>query len=451
MEIKQPPHSIEAEQSVIGAILLNSESYSKVSDLLLPHHFYKNEHRIIYTAIRKIADKSKEFDTVTVGEHLESTGELGYSGGFAYLIKLANESPGSTNIKNYAKIVIERSALRNLILAANQISEMSYFTDGLSSDQILEKGLDILRHIDTKADTEIPSIEETVIAAVNQLEHRYNNQGDCTGLETGFKDLDASTLGLQKGELYVLGGRPAMGKSTLALNIAMNAVKNGKHVLFFSLELPKERIVDKCTSSLAKIPYADIKSGKIKDESWGSASRAFDILRDSNFRIDDKGGQTLQSIVMKSKKLDSEKKLDLIIVDYLQLVRVDGASRYEEVSEVSREFKALAKNLDVPVLALSQLSRNLEQRPDKRPRLSDLRESGQIEQDADLIAFIYRDEIYYPDHYSNKGVAELLIEKHRFGEVTKMFLTSQLEYSRFIDFQDFNYEPYEKKSGGFNG
>lgn len=453
MDIKQPPFSKEAEQSVLGGLLLGGDNWLQVADSISEDDFYNSEHRIIFTAIKHLSDNGKESDAITVGEYLEGCNRLDDAGGLTHLVQLANNCAGTSNLKAYARIVKEKSVLRNVLRITNNLADMVYFPDGRNADSIIEHAYDALRLVSTETESDIPSIGDTIGSAISQLEYRFNNAGKITGVETGFEKLDKTTIGWQKGELYILAGRPAMGKSTFALNVCTHAALNGKHVLFFSLEMPKERIIDKCASSIGSVPYENIKTGSMNDSDWGKVGQAMTLIGDSGLRIDDRGGQTLSSIVMKCKKLHSKRKLDLIVIDYLQLVRVIGASRYDEVSEVSRELKSLAKNLECPVIALSQLSRNVESRNDKRPKLSDLRESGQIEQDADLIAFLYRDEVYYPEHQESKGITELLIEKHRFGELGKILLRSELAYSRFANAGDINYQPYsnEKKSVGFNG
>lgn len=454
IDIKLPPHSIEAEQNVLGAIMHDSKHALEALEILRDCDFYKTDHKYIFQAIEILAKQNKNIDAITVGEMLESKGILTHAGGFPYLVELVSNTFGGSNIVAYANIVKERATLRNIILAVNTIADKAYYPDGMNADSIIEYAYDSLRVIDIQTDSDIPTIQDSILSAIKQLEIRHDNGGQLTGLSTGFKAIDDMTLGLQKGELYILGGRPAMGKSTLALNIAIHAATNQKHVLFFSLEMPKERMIDKCVSSLGQIFFENIKTGQMEDDEWARASQAMTLIRESGLRIDDRGGQTLASIVMKCKKLSTKRKLDLIVIDYMQLIRVLGASRYDEVSEVSRELKSLAKNLDVPVLALSQLSRNLETRPDKRPRLSDLRESGQLEQDADLIMFVYRDEVYYPDESLNKGVTELLIEKNRFGEIGKKHLLTELHYSRFRDAGVINYEAKQdnkKQQGGFSG
>lgn len=438
-----PPNSIEAEQSLLAG-LLQIKDASEILVKLKDADFYKEQHRLIYKAIQQLAGKGQPHDVVTVTETLESTGAIDYAGGMPYLIEITN-LPATKNLDAYAKIIKEKAVLRNLLNAVMQISDNVYHPDGMNSDAIIERAYDALRLIDTQTDSDIPSIDETILSAIHELEFRHENAGKITGVQTGFEKLDEMTMGLQRGELYVIGGRPAMGKSTLALNISVHAALEGKHVLFFSLEMPKERVVDKSISSIGSVPYSSIKTGNMDSDVWGRASHAMMLLRESGLRIDDRGGQTLQSIIMKCKKLDTKRKLDLIVIDYMQLIRIEKMNRFDEVSEVSRQLKALAKNLDVPVIALSQLNRGLENRPDKRPRLADIRESGQIEQDADLIAFIYRDEVYYPDSQTNKHVAELLIEKNRFGETGKIYLTSELWFSRFKNLQNVSYAPYQSK------
>lgn len=438
--LKLPPNSIEAEQNVLGALMQDSKRSIEALEILREEDFYKSEHKHIFKAIGLLSKQNKEIDAITVSELLESKNMLEHSGGLPYLVEMVNSTFGSGNIVAYADIIKERATLRSIITAVNSIADKAYYPDGMNADSIIEFAYDSMRMIDIKTESDIPTINDSILSAIAQLEYRHNHAGELTGVPTGFKALDDMTLGLQKGELYVLGGRPAMGKSTLALNMSIHAATKKKHVLFFSLEMPKERMIDKCVSHLGSVPFENIKTGSMTESDWDMATHAMTLIKESGLRIDDRGGQSLSSIVMKCKKLNTKRKLDLIVIDYMQLIRVEGASRYDEVSQVSMQLKALAKNLDCPVLALSQLSRNLESRQDKRPKLSDLRESGQIEQDADVIMFVYRDEIYYPDEQLNKGIAELLIEKNRFGEIGKKHLATELQYSRFKDAGVFNYE-----------
>lgn len=455
IDLKLPPHSKEAEQSVIGGLLLNNYRFIDVANIVKPDDFYLSANGLIYKAILALESKKRPFDVVTITELLESRKVLDDVGGMAYIAELANNTPSAANIVAYAEIVRERAVLRSIIKASNDINERAYSHHDNDSNSILEAAYDSLRLIQIKGDTEVPSLQDTLKSAFQQLEDRFNNDGALTGLSTGFADLDKATNGLQKGEVYILAGRPAMGKSTLALNISINAAMSNKHVLFFSLEMPKERIIDKCWSSVGGVDFEKIKTGK--DIEWDLVTVANSRIQESGLVIDDQGDQTLDKIIVKAKRIHAKKKLDLIVVDYLQLVRVRGSSRLDEVSEVSRQLKALAKNLECPVIALAQLNRGVESREDKRPRLADLRESGQIEQDADFICFIYRDEIYYDDLPGNKGIAEIIIAKHRFGEVGTEHLLTDLGKSRFLD-KGFHmvYTPYratkqEKKGGGFNG
>ena len=452
--LKLPPYSKEAEQSVIGGLFLNNYRFADIAGVVKESDFYLPANALIFKAISALESKKKPFDVITVFELLESRNVIDDVGGMEYLASLANNTPSAVNIIAYAEIVRERSALRAIIKAANQITERAYDHHDNDSNSILEAAYDSLRLIQITGDTEVPSLMETMKSAFKQLEQRFNNKGELTGLSTGFTELDKSTNGLQKGEVYILAGRPSQGKSTLALNISMNIALQNKHVLFFSLEMPKERIIDKCWSSVGGVEFENIKTGK--DLDWGMVTKANELILESGLVIDDQGDQTLDKIIVKAKRIHAKKKLDLIVVDYLQLVRVRGASRLDEVSEVSRQLKALAKNLECPIIALAQLNRSVETREDKRPRLADLRESGQIEQDADFISFIYRDEIYYPDLTMNKGIAEIIIAKHRFGETGMLMLRTELNKSRFLN-KEFaiNYIPQrdvkQEQKGGFRG
>ena len=450
MDFKQPPFSIEAEQAVLGGLMLDNSKYSDISGLLSQDDFYKNEHKTIFRAIEALASKQRSFDPVTVFDLIDSRGLSEEVGGLSYLSDLVSNNSGY-NTKSYSDIVKGKSILRDVIKASNKTIDDAYFPGELDSISVLSKAFDRLRLIDTVGDSDIPSIKEVLLNTINQLERRGLLDGKISGLPTGLDHLDDSTNGLQKGELYILAGRPASGKSTCALNIAAyNAIRKS-HVVFFSLEMPKERVMDKCFSSIGEILFNSIKKGILTRDDWSAMTSTMVLLQESGLVVDDKADQTIGEIQLKCKKLASKRKLDLIVIDYLQLVRVKNASRFEEVSEVSRQLKAMAKNFDCPVIALSQLNRGLENRNDKRPRLSDLRESGQIEQDADYIAMLYRDEVYNPENNMNKGISELIIEKHRFGETGRIYLKSELQYSRFktaYDSDTMNYRAFTQTNGG---
>ena len=452
--IKEPPHSQQAEQSVIGGLLLDNRKFSEVAAIINRDDFYSMSHALIFDGMESLAMANKPIDVTTLCGELEASNILETVGGLPYIAEIANNTPTAYNIKAYAEIVRERSVLRQLIRITNNVANNAYDTQGRDSESIIELAYDSLRTIKLKGDSDMPTLQDALLSAFNQLERRFNNDGALTGLPTGFTVLDESTNGLQKGELYIIAGRPASGKSTIALNIAIHVAMQNKVVPFFSLEMPRERIIDKCWSSVGGVYYEAIKTGKLSDTDWSMVSHANAMIQSSGLIIDDKGDQTIQSIVLKCKRLHAKRKIDLIVIDYLQLVRVHGANRLDEVSEVSRQLKALAKDLECPVIALAQLNRGVESRSDKRPKLADLRESGQIEQDADFILFLYRDEYYYPDLPMNKNIAELIIAKHRFGETGMKLLHTELNKSKFSNITSaVNYIPNDegKKSGGFNG
>lgn len=431
--LKAPPHSKEAEQSLIGGLIMSNNRFDDISHIVKEEDFYGHQNGILFKAISALASKGKPFDAVTISTLLESRNRLDEIGGLQYIAEIANNTPSSANIVSYANIIKERSILRSLIKFANGISSRAYDNQENDSSSILESAYDALRSITVSGETDVPSLLDTMTSAFKQLEQRFQNKGELTGLSTGFNSIDKRTNGLQKGELYIIAGRPAMGKSTIALNISANAALNGHHVLFFSLEMPRERIIDKCWSSIGSVYYESIKTGKMETEQWAYLTNAHKRLIDSGLVVDDRGDQDLQHMLVKARRMNSKKKIDLIVIDYLQLVRIRKLNRFEEVSEVSRQLKALAKNLNCPVVALSQLSRGVESRADKRPMLQDLRESGQIEQDADVIMFMYRDEYYNKESQMNKNVAELITAKHRFGQTGTDYLLSELNVSRFRD------------------
>jgi len=447
MDFKLPPHSQEAEESIIGAILLDGRSITNITEIVSHSDFYVMNNRVIYQAMLELLASNSDIDIVSVMDSLEKQNQADL---FPLLADISVKSGGSANIKTYAKIVKERALLRQLIQIGNAITDNAY--NNSDSDSVLENALDLLNQVQAKDDSEIPDLQEALMSSISQLEQRYNKQG-ITGLPIGYDNVDRRLNGLENGDLIILAGRPAMGKSTLALNIIENVIKNKKRAIFFSLEMPKERVIDKMTSSISGVEFQSIKTGELTNNDWGLLTQAYTVLKNANLIIDDKANQDIRTIAIKCKKLNAREKLDLIVIDYMQLVRHKSTkSRFDEVSEVSRMLKSLAKDIGCPVLALSQLSRDVESRGDKRPKMSDLRESGQIEQDADVIMFIYRDEVYYQDEAGNKNIAELITEKSRFGERGTDLLRSELSRSRFLNCELVGYHSHqEKKSGGFNG
>jgi len=438
-DIKHPPHSIEAEQSVIGGLLLDNERWESVSERLTKADFYSRPHRIIFDAIGSLFDSRTPVDLITLSERLEQREQLDDVGGFAYLADLAKNTPSAANILAYTDIVAERSMLRHMISAANEIADAAYNTQGRKPEELLdlaEKKVLSISEARIKSDN---VFDGKSLIAETMARFKSSKRNSITGMRTGFDELDAMTLGLQPSDFVVVAARPSHGKTTMALNICESAImEEEKPVLLFSLEMPKSQIMDKLVSSLSRVSLTSIKTGQLNEEQETQVGSALGLLDwKPNFYIDDSAGLTPTEMRAKARRIAREHGgLSMIVVDYLQLMRVPALAdnRTLEISEISRSLKALAKELNVPVVALSQLNRSLEQRPDKRPINSDLRESGAIEQDADLIMFIYRDELYN-DRSKYKGTAEIIIGKQRNGPVGNITLRFDGDISRFDNLQ----------------
>ncbi|MBD3821891.1 MAG: replicative DNA helicase [Thiotrichales bacterium] len=454
---KTPPHSIESEQSVIGGLMLDNEKYEDVAVQLHEQDFYTQQHQIIYAAITQLHQAGKPFDLVTVLEKLHSTGKLQDAGDKQYLMDLVTNTPGAVNIHFYADIVREKAILRSLIHAANEISEACYFPQGRDVREILDlserKIMGIAEH-GAGEKREYQTLSSLLNSAVNTIDQRYNSGGSITGLETHFKEFDGVTSGLQNGDLIIVAGRPSMGKTTFSMNLAENAaLKSGAPVAVFSMEMPAEQLVLRMISSIGHIDAERIRKGNLEPEDFTSLNRAVAVLSQAKMYIDDTPALMITDLRARARRIDKDIRdeqykqavaegkenpeshvtgLGLVVIDYLQLMRgsTKTDNRVNEISEISRGLKAIAKELNLPVIALSQLSRNLENRPDKRPKMADLRESGAIEQDADLIIFIYRDEVYNPDT-QDKGTAEIILGKHRNGALAKVRLAFLGEYTKF--------------------
>ncbi|MGE4499277.1 MAG: replicative DNA helicase [Hydrogenovibrio sp.] len=466
---KTPPHSIESEQSVIGGLLLDNEKFSDISVVLKVEDFYTHQHQLIYGAISQLSERNKPFDLVTVIEMLESTGKLEDVGDKQYLIDLVSNTPGSVNIEFYAETVREKSILRSLIAVSNEISEASYFPQGKDIREVLDlaesRVMGIAEHGSGKQ-REYETMETLLNRAVSTIDERFNSDGSITGLATKLTEFDEVTSGLQNGDLIIVAGRPSMGKTTFSMNLAENVAMQGSPVAVFSMEMPGEQLVLRMISSIGKIDAERIRTGKLQQEDWPSLNKAVSMLSQTQFFIDDTPALMITDLRARARRIDKDirdaqyKKaveageenpeekvtgLGLIVIDYLQLMRgsTNTDNRVNEISEISRGLKAIAKELNVPVIALSQLSRNLEQRPDKRPKMADLRESGAIEQDADLIIFIYRDEVYNPDT-DDKGTAEIILGKHRNGALANIRLTFMGQYTKFENHAGFDVpdDPY---------
>ncbi|CRZ55391.1 replicative DNA helicase [Vibrio cholerae] len=440
--IKVPPHSLEAEQSVIGGLLLDNERWDTVSEHVMTQDFYSRPHRLIFDGVKSILEAGKPLDLITLSEYLEQREQLEDVGGFAYLADLAKNTPSAANINAYAEIVAERALVRNLIGVANEIADAGYDPQGRNAEDLLdlaESKVFAIAEARTSENEGPKNVDSILERTLERIELLYKTPQDgVTGVNTGFTDLNKKTAGLQGSDLIIVAARPSMGKTTFAMNLCENAaMEQDKPVLIFSLEMPAEQIMMRMLASLSRVDQTKIRTGQLDDEDWARISSTMGILMEKkNMYIDDSSGLTPTEVRSRARRIAREHGgLSLIMVDYLQLMRVSALTdnRTLEIAEISRSLKALAKELNVPVVALSQLNRSLEQRADKRPVNSDLRESGSIEQDADLIMFIYRDEVYHPDS-PLKGTAEIIIGKQRNGPIGSVRLTFQGHYSRFDNY-----------------
>ncbi len=440
--LKLPPHSIEAEQSVIGGLLLDNERWDTVAERVSEVDFYTRPHRLIFESAKLLLNSSLPLDLITLSEHLEKKNQLEEVGGFAYLAELAKNTPSAANIIAYANIVRERAMVRNLISVANEIADSGYEPEGRSSNELIdiaETKIFAISESRTSEQEGPQKVEVVLNKTLERIEQLLKTpQNGVTGLDTGFVDLNKKTAGLQGSDLVIVAARPSMGKTTFAMNLCENvATSQDKPVLIFSLEMPAEQIMMRMLASLSRVDQTKIRTGQLDDEDWARISSTMGMLMEKkNMYIDDSSGLTPTEVRSRARRIARETGgLSMIMVDYLQLMRVPGLqdNRTLEIAEISRSLKALAKELDVPVVALSQLNRSLEQRADKRPVNSDLRESGAIEQDADLIMFIYRDEVYNAQS-DLKGIAEIIIGKQRNGPIGSVRLIFQGHFSRFDNY-----------------
>lgn len=445
---RTPPHSVEAEQSVLGALMLDQRAWEDVSESVQDSDFYRHDHRLIYRAIAHLFSVEQAIDVVTVAEELEERSQLDSAGGASYLAHLVDMTPSIDNGQAYADIVRERAQQRRLIEAATDMMEKAYHPDGEESLTLLSDAEKAIAEIaeGNRKDGGPELVKPILKNTLDQLDQMFNQPEGLTGLTTGFKDIDERTSGLQKADLVIVAARPSMGKTTYAMNLVENALLGTKRpCLVFSMEMPSESIVMRMLSSLGKIDQTRIRSGKLIDEDWSKLSAAVSLLKDLPLYIDDTPALTPQEMRARARKVYRENgDLGMIMVDYLQLMRVSGKSegRTQEISEISRTLKAIAKEFECPMVALSQLNRSLEQRPNKRPVMSDLRESGAIEQDADIIQFIYRDEVYNEDT-PDKGVAEIITGKHRNGPIGSDRLAFIGKYTRFENLAH-GYDDYDE-------
>ncbi|MEX0615507.1 MAG: replicative DNA helicase [Methylophaga sp.] len=448
--LKIPPHSVEAEQSVLGGLMLDNNAWEQVADVLVEKDFYRRDHQLIFNAIEQLMEKAQPVDVVTLAEYHDQRGELDKVGELAYLGTLARNTPSAANIAAYANIVRERSILRQLIQIGNNIANMAFTPEGRNSEEMLDTAE---RHVfeiaekGAKRGGGFIQVKEVLSSVVDRIDQLFEQDSGITGLPTGFIDFDEQTSGMQPADLIIVAGRPSMGKTTFAMNIAENAAIQAKApVAIFSMEMPADSLAMRMLSSLGRIDQHRLRTGKLNDEDWPRLTSAIQLLNDAPLFIDDTGGLSPTELRARARRLKREHGLSLIIVDYLQLMQGSNngrqaENRATEISEISRSLKALAKELNVPVIALSQLNRSLEQRPNKRPVMSDLRESGAIEQDADIIVFIYRDEVYNEDS-AEKGKAEIIISKQRNGPIGTVALTFQGKYTRFDNFAPAYYQDY---------
>lgn len=444
--VKQPPHSVEAEQSVLGGLMLDNNTWDAVSEVLLEEHFYRPTHRMIFRTMQKLVDGGSPLDVVTLSEELDRTGELEQAGGLEYLVSLARNTPSASNIRAYSEIVRDRSLLRQMISVANEISDSAFHPGGRAPEEVLnEAEQKIFQIAENRPNQGGPeSVNPLLKRAVDRIDELFNNSDALTGVTTGFDDLDDRTGGLQKSDLVIVAARPSMGKTTFAMNLVENALMaTERPVLVFSLEMPADQLVTRMLSSLGRINQTRVRNGQLEEDDWPKLTTAVNMLKNKPLFIDDQPGISPNEMRARARRIHREHgDLAMIMVDYLQLMTMKTGkveSRTQEISEISRSLKALAKEMSCPVVALSQLNRSLEQRPNKRPVNSDLRESGAIEQDADVIMFIYRDEVYNEDS-PEKGVAEIIIGKQRNGPIGTVRLAFIGKYTRFENLAHGSYD-----------
>lgn len=443
--LRVPPHSLQAEQSVLGGLMLDNQCWDSVADKVYAEDFYRKDHRLIFEAIADLAKKDEPFDLVTISEVLGQSGHLEDVGGLSYLGALANDTPSAANIVSYATIVRQRSVRRQLIHIGNNIADSGFDTEGRDINELLDDAESKVFKIaeqGAKGKKSFEPIKDLLGKAVDRITELHENQNTITGVSSGFADLDDMTSGLQPADLIIVAGRPSMGKTSFAMNMAENvAIQSGMPVAVFSMEMPGDSLAMRMMSSLGRIDQHKVRTGQLDDDEWPRMQSSINLLAETKLFIDDTAALSPIEIRARARRLMKEHgQLGLIVLDYLQLMQSPSKSesRVAEISDISRSLKALAKELNVPVVALSQLNRNLEQRPNKRPVMSDLRESGSIEQDADVIIFIYRDEVYNDDSES-KGVAEIIIGKQRNGPIGTCRLTFLGQYTRFENYANDGY------------
>jgi replicative DNA helicase len=435
-EARLPPHSIEAEQSVLGALLIDAQAWDTVGDMLQPKDFYRRDHQLIFEAIGTVVESQGPVDAVTVAEALEKRGTLTDAGGLAYLATLSRDTPSAANARAYAEIVRERALLRALVTAGGTIAASGLNPEGRSASELVDQAERMVFEIAEKGTSSregFQQVKKILPATIDRIDMLHQNPGAFTGVSTGYHELDRMTNGLQKGDLVIIAGRPSMGKTTLAVNIAENAaIMHKVPAAIFSMEMSSEQVTLRMISSLGRVSQAHLRTGTLSAEDWPRITSATEVLSQAPIFIDESPSLSPTEVRARARRLKREHGLGLIVVDYLQLMQVSGntENRATEISEISRGLKALAKELELPVIALSQLNRSVEQRTEKKPVMSDLRESGAIEQDADLILLIYREEVY-DVNTTRRGIADIIIAKQRNGPVGDVQLTFLGEYTRF--------------------
>ena len=444
--LRVPPHSMEAEQAVLGGLMLNNQAWDDVSERLGEQDFYTRDHRLVFRVMLQLAENEQPLDMVTVSQGLKQLGQLDDVGGVRYLSELSRHTPSTANIAAYAEIVRERSVLRQLIRISQETADSAFNPAGRETAEILDEAESAIFGIaeQQKKGSGPRNIKDLLRTTVDRIDFLYNNKREVTGLSTGFQELDRKTSGLQPGDMVVVAARPSMGKTTFAMNLCEHiAIQEQKPVLVFSMEMPADSLVMRMISSLGRINQQNIRTGRLDADDWPRVSSAIQLLSDRQLYIDDTPGLSPLEVRARARRVVRESGgLGMIMVDYLQLMQSPGSdNRVGEISDISRALKALAKELEVPVVALSQLNRSLEQRPNKRPIMSDLRESGAIEQDADVILFLYRDEVYNADT-QEQGIAEVIIGKQRNGPIGTLRLAFRGEFTRFDDLAPEYYQDY---------
>ena len=446
LALKVPPHSIEAEQSLLGALLLDNQAFDRVADLVTGEDFYRDDHRRLWRHIARLIEASRPADVVTVSESVEASEDKDKTGGPAYLGALAQNTPSALNVRRYAELVRERAVQRRLAQVATGIAEEALNPGGKEVGQLLDEAESKIFQIaesGARRDQGLLEIKPVLAKVFERIDHLYHreNPSDVTGVPTGYTKIDQMTSGLQSGDLVIIAARPSMGKTALALNIAEHvAVDNGLPVAIFSMEMSSTQLAMRMLGSIARVDQHKMRTGRLNDKEWGDLSDAMAKLHETPLFIDEGGALTALEVRARARRLKRQySKLGLFVIDYLQLMAASsqGENRATEISEISRSLKAMAKELDVPVVALSQLNRAVDQRPDRRPVMSDLRESGAIEQDADVIMFIYREVVYKPDlPEDQRGLAEVIIGKQRNGPIGTIKLTFLGQHTRFENYQD---------------